>query len=114
MKFILGLASLAFLLIALPAIAQNHENHAAQSAKTDIYQPAMRKMHDDMMIEASGNPDIDFVKGMIPHHQGAIDLAKILKEHGKDPELQELADDIIDAQEKEIAFMQDWLKKNGK
>ncbi len=113
MKFILALTSLAFLTIALPVLAeQNHTGHHA--APTDIYAPAMEKMHKDMMIEASGNADVDFVKGMIPHHQGAIDMAKILKEHGKDPELQKLADDIIIAQEKEIAFMKDWLKKNGK
>jgi uncharacterized protein (DUF305 family) len=78
----------------------------------DIYAPAMHKMHQEMMITPTGNADIDFVKGMIPHHQGAIDMAKILQAHGKDPELQKLAADIIAAQEKEIAFMQEWLKKH--
>ncbi len=114
MKFFLAAASLAFLLIALPAIAQNHEEHMATTAKTDIYAPAMRKMHDDMMIEATGDADVDFVKGMIPHHQGAVDMAKIVLEQGKDAEIKKFAQDIIDAQEKEIAFMNDWLKKNGK
>jgi len=112
MKFILAACSLAFLTIALPVLAeQNHSGHLPSPG--DIYAPAMEKMHKDMMIDPTGNADIDFVKGMIPHHQGAIDMAKILKEHGKDAELQKLADDIIAAQEKEIAFMKDWLKKNG-
>ena len=45
---------------------------------------------------------------MIPHHQGAIDMAKVELKYGKDPELKKLAQDIIDAQEKEISFMKDW------
>ncbi len=104
------------LLLTTAAFAQEHD-HAAlsmSSAKTDIYASAMEKMHKDMMIEPTGNADIDFVHGMIPHHQGAIDMAKILKEKGKDPELQKMADDIISAQEKEITFMKDWLKKHEK
>jgi uncharacterized protein (DUF305 family) len=70
-------------------------------------------MHKDMAISFSGNADADFAKGMIPHHQGAIDMAKVVLAHGKDPELRKLATDIIAAQDKEIAFMQAWLKKNG-
>ena len=85
------------------------------SGAVDIYAPAMETMHEGMMsVEPSGDADVDFVRGMIPHHQGAIDMAKILKEKGKDPELQSLADGIIAAQEKEIAFMKDWLKRHGK
>ncbi len=86
-----------------------HSEHAA----VDIYAPAMDKMHADMMVSATGDADVDFVRGMIPHHEGAVEMAKILKEKGKDPELQKMADDIIAAQEKEIAFMQEWLKKKG-
>ena len=84
------------------------------SGAVDIYAPAMETMHMGMMsVEPTGNADVDFVKGIIPHHQGAVDMAKILKEKGKDPELQALADSIISSQEKEIAKMNDWLKRHG-
>ena len=51
---------------------------------------------------------------MIPHHQGAVEMAKVALKHAKDPETKRMAQKIIDDQEKEIAEMQEWLKKNGK
>ncbi len=71
------------------------------------------KMHDGMDITFTGNADIDFVKGMIPHHQGAVDLAKTVLAFGKDPEVKKLAEEVIKAQETEISLMKEWLKKNG-
>ncbi len=70
-------------------------------------------MHEGMDITYTGNADVDFVRGMIPHHQGAVDMAKTLLAFGKDPQLRKLAEEIIKAQESEIALMQEWLKKNA-
>lgn len=89
------------------------DHHVEPATPGNIYAPAMAEMHNGMMVETTGDADVDFVRGMIPHHQGAVAMAKILKENGKDPELQKMADDIIAAQEKEISFMQEWLKKKG-
>ena len=72
-----------------------------------------KKMHDGMDIAFTGNADGDFVKGMIPHHQGAIDMAKTALAFGKDPEVRKLAEEIAKAQENEIGLMRAWLKKNG-
>lgn len=74
---------------------------------------AMATMMKNMMVPYTGNADVDFVKGMIPHHQGAIEMAKVALQYVKDPTLLKLANDIVSAQEGEIGFMTDWLKKNG-
>jgi uncharacterized protein (DUF305 family) len=75
---------------------------------------AMSKMDAPMMqAMQSSDPDVAFVKGMIPHHQGAIDMAKVVLQYGKDDKVKVWANQIIAAQEKEIAEMQDWLKAHG-
>ena len=114
-----GLALSSALASAGSALAQSHQGHgshgasAADSASTAAYKAVNDKMHKDMMVAFTGDADADFVRGMIPHHQGVIDMAKVVLAHGKDPELRKLATAIITEQEKEIAFMQAWLKKNG-
>ncbi|HWJ74051.1 MAG TPA: DUF305 domain-containing protein [Kaistia sp.] len=87
------------------------DKDAAPSTKA--FKAADAAMMKDMAINYSGNVDVDFVRGMIPHHQGAIAMAKIELEYGKDPEIRKLAEGIIKAQDDEIAFMKAWLAKNG-
>ena len=104
-------------LLGVAAQAQ-HQSHAPAPAaggspSTKSYQDANARMHKDMAIRYTGDADIDFARGMIPHHRGAVDMAKIVLQHGKDPELRKLAQEIIASQEKEIAFMQGWLKAKG-
>ena len=58
--------------------------------------------------------DVAFICGMLPHHQGAIDMAKAELQYGDDPWARQLAQAIIEAQTKEIAEMKDWLAKQPK
>jgi uncharacterized protein (DUF305 family) len=73
-----------------------------------------QQMHEGMNITFNGNADVDFVNGMIPHHQGAVDMAKVVLAFGKDPEIRKLAEAVIQAQESEIAMMRAWLQRNAK
>lgn len=102
---------------ALPAFAQEtgHDGHMMgdTGAASMAYLEANSRMHAAMMQDYTGNADVDFIRGMIPHHQGAVEMAKIVLEHGKDPEVRKLAEAVIAAQEAEIKWMQDWLAKNG-
>lgn len=92
----------------------SHSNHATDhsqhhgahlSASDNAYMHANHIMHEGMAIEFTGNPDIDFLRGMIPHHQGAVDMAKVQLEHGNNGSLKGFTKNIIRAQEREIRWM---------
>jgi uncharacterized protein (DUF305 family) len=63
------------------------------------------RMHEAMEIVPSGDVDQDFVRMMIPHHQGAIDMALVLLKYGRDERLKRLAQSIVVEQGQEIAYM---------
>ncbi|MBK0393724.1 DUF305 domain-containing protein [Ramlibacter algicola] len=96
-----------------PAGHAGHGAPAAASSSTaqEAYLASMSRMHGDMEAGVR-HPDADqaFVRGMIPHHRAAVDMAKIQLKYGKDPGMRQLAQQIIAAQEHEIADMQAWLK----
>jgi uncharacterized protein (DUF305 family) len=85
------------------------------AASTKAYLEAAHKMHEPMMqgVQAP-DPDVAFVRGMIPHHQGAIDMAKVLLQYGKDPQTKKWANEVIREQQREIGEMEEWLKKNAR
>lgn len=77
---------------------------------TTAFQAADHSMMEGMSsVPYTGHADRDFVTHMIPHHKGAVAMAKVELKYGKDAKLRALAKDIIAAQDKEIAFMNQWL-----
>ncbi len=96
------------LALAAPAFAQQgHGGHGPagrnEPASTRALREANARMHRDMNIRYSGHADRDFATAMIPHHQGAIEMARIQLRHGTNAEMRRLAESIIAAQEAEIA-----------
>jgi hypothetical protein len=66
---------------------------------------AMKKMMSDMAVIPTGDVDVDFVAVMVPHHQGAIDMAVAVLRHGRNPQIRRLAQEIIVTQQQEITAM---------
>ena len=105
----------ALTLLLAPSLALAAEkNHGAMTNMTGANTAskasmnAMKKMHQDMMKPTTGDPDRDFAMMMVPHHEGAIEMAKIELKYGNDPEMRRLAKKIIAAQDIEIQQMKKW------
>lgn len=101
--------------------AEGHDNHKMSSANatadaapsTEAFLAANRKMHTAMEVSYTGDADIDFVRAMIPHHEGAIEMARIARDYGDDPDVRKLAEGIITSQQAEVDWMVQWLEKHG-
>jgi uncharacterized protein (DUF305 family) len=116
--------TLALFLVFVPALTgaqQDHSRHgggvvdrtADGNAVTRAFQEVNARMHREMAVSLTGDADRDFAAAMIPHHQGAIDMARIVLEHGSDPEIRKVAQEVIQAQEAEIAQLREWLARHG-
>ncbi|HFK2133447.1 TPA: DUF305 domain-containing protein, partial [Proteus mirabilis] len=117
MKKVLPIAIVLMGSLSFGAIANN--SHMNMNMSTNVAQSnspmnqelmdSMNKMHENMAKGMnSANADVAFAQGMIAHHLGAIDMAKIELKYGTDPEMRKLAQAIIDAQGPEIEQMQKW------
>jgi uncharacterized protein (DUF305 family) len=116
-------AILAFILTATAAAQDMRHGHGASPAgKAPVFVASTAKPFSALMNDAmavmddgmkrapmDGVTEHDFVSMMIPHHQGAIDMAKGVLLYSKDPELRNLAQGIITEQQNEIKVMQAWL-----
>jgi len=118
----------AALVMALTLTGCDAANEAGQKAKEETakaeapatlnpaqqaYADANARMHTDMGAAIDPDADVAFMAGMIPHHQGAVDMAEIVLKHGKDPETRALAEAVIKTQTAEIVMMQAWLEKRS-
>ncbi|KLK93122.1 hypothetical protein AA309_11245 [Microvirga vignae] len=113
-----SVAALPTLVLAQGTSHSGHSTPMQTQQSTDTpatkgYREANAKMHRNMDIPYTGDSDADFVRSMIPHHQGAIDMAKVALQNAKDEQVRKWATDVIREQEREIAEMQAWLKKKG-
>lgn len=86
---------------------------SAQSEAAHAFAAAMMRMHNEMSITYTNNVDIDYTRGMIAHHRGAIEMAEIVLKYTKDETIKKAAAKIIVDQKAEIADMEAWLQKNS-
>jgi hypothetical protein len=114
MKTILILLIFAAAPIALQGGSSSSSSPTAPNHCATELRDAMSRMHASMFrLPMAANPDEDFVRLMIPHHQAAVDMAKTQLLCGKDPQIRRLAQEIITDQQSEIQLMELWLKNHA-
>ena len=115
-------------LLAAPAAAQTPPEDTSPPLRRDhttllpsvavpataAYDAAIDRMRRGMNIPFSGDADRDFVAAMIPQRQGAIDMAKVELQYGRDPQIRKSAQDIIAGEERDIALLRQWLAAHPK
>jgi uncharacterized protein (DUF305 family) len=116
-KRVLSLATTLSITATSFALAQDpastHEVDSRENPFLTENAAAMKKMMADMMIKPSGDVDRDFVEMMVPHHQGAIDMAKAELKYGHNEQLRRLARDIVANQQQEITEMRGAISGKG-
>jgi uncharacterized protein (DUF305 family) len=116
-KALISAVALGWFLVT-PAGSQNHSHeHLTNQVDSQfgrLMSAAMDKMHEEMATSRqTSDPDRDFLATMIPHHAGAVEMARLVLIYGRDPLVRQLAEEIIASQQAEIAGMRARLKVLG-
>ncbi len=99
--------------IFIAAIAAVPLRAMAEDAGVAAYKQAMEKMNADMQKGMDADPTKAWAKMMIAHHQGAIDMNKVVLNETKDPMIRKMAEKATGEQEAEIKQLQTWVTKHG-
>lgn len=116
MRLISALALLVSLTACNQAAPETKSETVSSAETLSVAQKAYAKVNEDMhkgMAIIAEDPDVAFMQGMIAHHKGAIEMSRVVLEHGKDSKARALAETIIKAQTSEIAEMEAWLKERN-
>lgn len=123
MKKIVRLAVFLPIMLSATAISEEHKHATISPSNVDSNYIVFKEKNDAVMAEMHknmheaqtvGNADIDFMIMMIPHHQGAIDMAQLILETSTDREVRNLALGIITEQKNEIELMKKLVKDRSK
>src|ERR1700712_3117059 len=90
------------------------KSNPKDDASTSEFKVADTAMMKDMDVPYTGDPEVDFYAHMIPHHKGAVAMAKVALKYAKDPAAKAMAQKIIADQTTDISDMEAWLKRRGK
>ena len=108
------IALVASATFSLAGVAAAQMNGGSDSPASKKYMKAMQAMDDKMKgMSLTGDPNMDFVMMMTPHHQAAVDMTEAYLKYGKDPQLAQMARAIVSSQTREIKEMNAWQAKHG-
>lgn len=113
-QLLFQLLAIAFILFGLgsfPAFAEEPNHHSPHIGAFSQFGEKLKNGMEKMMIDMhqpgiTGDPDVDFLAMMIPHHEGAVEMARLVLLYGNDPLVRQLAEEIIASQQVEVAAMQ--------
>lgn len=99
---------------AIPSMSHKEQRMANLTEAQKGYLQSIMKMRGPMQMGIMANdPDVGFICGMIPHHQGAVDMAEVVLKTGHNAEVKRFAEQVIKEQGQQISWMKNWLKMNA-